>query len=190
MALMKSGWMWRQTSILRRWKKNWFDLWLDGSLVYYQDEDRRQLEDSIHLKINCVNVKAGYECIEGLPPEQSSRECMLIIYLRDGSKLVLSADSADDALAWKLAFLETTSNLVTQYNPADDHYQTVSPNAYNTIYINPRNCGHPYSGSGMTHVWVHQNPCYSTGGQIALGMLAGAVTGTVLRSLMWSPCWL
>ncbi|GCB79821.1 hypothetical protein scyTo_0020251 [Scyliorhinus torazame] len=98
MALVKSGWLWRQSSILRRWKKNWFDLWLDGILVYYEDENRRQLEDSIHLKINCINIKAGYECIEGLPPEQSSRECMMMIYLRDGSKLALSADSADDAL--------------------------------------------------------------------------------------------
>ncbi|XP_041054596.1 si:ch211-176g13.7 [Carcharodon carcharias] len=213
-------------SILRRWKKNWFDLWLDGILVYYEDENRRQLEDSIHLKINCISIKAGYECIEGLPPEQSSRECMMMIYLRDGSKLALSADSADDAfteglppeqssrecmmmiylrdgsklalsadsaddaLAWKLAFLETKYSLVTQYDPADDHYQTVTPNAFNTIYINPRNCGHPYAGSGMTHLWVHQNPCCNTGGQVALGMVAGAVTGTVLRSLMWSPCWL
>ncbi|XP_072433182.1 pleckstrin homology domain-containing family B member 1 isoform X3 [Chiloscyllium punctatum] len=70
---------------------------------------------------------------------------MLMIYLRDGSKLALSADSADDALAWKLAFLETKRNLVTQYNP-DDHYQAVTPNAFNTIYINPRNCSHPYLG--------------------------------------------
>ncbi|XP_038674256.1 pleckstrin homology domain-containing family B member 1 [Scyliorhinus canicula] len=190
MALAKSGWLWRQSSILRRWKKNWFDLWLDGILVYYEDENRRQLEDSIHLKINCINIKAGYECIDGLPPEQSSRECMMMIYLRDGSKLALSADSADDALAWKLAFLETKYNLVTQYDPADDHYQTVAPNAFNTIYVTPRNCGLPYSGPGMTHVWVHENPCCNTGGQIALGMLAGAITGTVLRSLMWSPCWL
>ncbi|XP_043548650.1 pleckstrin homology domain-containing family B member 1 [Chiloscyllium plagiosum] len=226
MALVKSGSLWRQSSILRRWKKNWFDLWLDGTLVYYEDENRRQLEDCIHVKVNCINIKIGYECIEGLPPEQSSRECMLMIYLRDGSKLALSADSADDALpqeglppeqssrecmlmiylrdgsklalsadsaddalAWKLAFLETKCNLVTQYNP-DNHYQAVTPNAFNTIYINPRNCSHPYLGPGTSQVWVHQNPCCSTGGQIALGMFAGAVTGTLLRSLMWSPCWL
>uniref|UniRef100_UPI00398E980B pleckstrin homology domain-containing family B member 1 n=1 Tax=Pristiophorus japonicus TaxID=55135 RepID=UPI00398E980B len=188
MALVKSGWLMRQSSILRRWKKNWFDLWLDGSLVYYQDENRRQLEDSIYLKINCVNVKAGYECIQGLPPEESSRECMLMIYLRDGSKLALSADSADDALAWKLAFLETKSNSVLMYDPADDHYQAVAPDAFNTTYINPRNCGHQYSDPRMTRVWVHRDPGCSTGEQIALGILAGVVTGTMLRSLMWLPC--
>ncbi|CAJ0958282.1 unnamed protein product [Ranitomeya imitator] len=37
MALVKSGWLWRQSSVLRRWKKQWFDLWMDGALVYYPD---------------------------------------------------------------------------------------------------------------------------------------------------------
>ncbi|XP_051882478.1 pleckstrin homology domain-containing family B member 1 [Pristis pectinata] len=175
-------------SVLRRWKRNWFDLWLDGSLYYYQDENRNQLEDRIHLKINCLSVKVGYECTGGLPPEETSRECMLMIHLKDGSKLRLSADSADDALAWKLAFLEAKSNVVSVYDPADDHYQTIAPDAFNTIYISPRNCGYPCPGSRMTCVY-HQDPYSNAGGQIVLGMLAGVVTGTMLRSLMWAPCW-
>ncbi|XP_072897983.1 pleckstrin homology domain-containing family B member 1 isoform X1 [Hemitrygon akajei] len=191
MALVKSGWLWRQSSVLRRWKRNWFDLWLDGSLYYYQDENRNQLEDRIHLKINCLSVKVGYECTGRLPPEETSRECMLMIHLKDGSKLTLSADSADDALAWKLAFLEAKSNVVrvSVYDPADDHYQTIAPNEFNTIYINPRNCAYQYPGTRMTGVCVHPDPCSTTGGQMALGMLAGVLTGTMLRSLMWAPCY-
>ncbi|XP_055492559.1 pleckstrin homology domain-containing family B member 1 [Leucoraja erinacea] len=187
MALVKSGWLWRQSSVLRRWKRNWFDLWLDGSLYYYHDDNRNQLEDRIHLKINCLSVKAGYECTGGLPPEETGRECMLLLHLKDGSKLTLSADSADDALAWKLAFLETKSNMVSVYDPADDHYQTIAPDAFNTIYISPRNCGHP--GSRITRLRIHQDPSCNTGEQIALGMLVGAVTSSLLRSLMWAPCW-
>lgn len=56
-------------SILRRWKRNWFVLWLDGSLVYYQDETQRDMEGRVHIKFNCRGVKMGRECRgEPTPP--------------------------------------------------------------------------------------------------------------------------
>lgn len=42
---------------------------------------------------------------------------------------------------------------------------------------------------GVTHVVVREDPCYSSGAPLAMGMLAGAATGAALGSLMWSPCW-
>lgn len=45
------------------------------------------------------------------------------------------------------------------------------------------------AGPGVTHVVVREDPCYSAGAPIAMGMLAGAATGAALGSLMWSPCW-
>nr|XP_021140794.1 pleckstrin homology domain-containing family B member 1 [Columba livia] len=62
MALVKSGWLWRQSSILRRWKRNWFVLYLDGSLVYYHDETQRDMDSRIHVKYSCRDVRAGREC--------------------------------------------------------------------------------------------------------------------------------
>uniref|UniRef100_H3AP29 PH domain-containing protein n=1 Tax=Latimeria chalumnae TaxID=7897 RepID=H3AP29_LATCH len=65
MSLALKGWhciLLYFRSILHRWKKNWFDLWLDGNFVYYQDESRRIIEDRIHIKFNSVGIKAGYEC--------------------------------------------------------------------------------------------------------------------------------
>ncbi|XP_075775686.1 pleckstrin homology domain-containing family B member 1 isoform X2 [Pelodiscus sinensis] len=106
MALMKSGWLWRQSSILRRWKRNWFVLWLDGGLVYYQDETQRDLEGRIHIKFNCRDIKTGRECRDVQPPEGRSRDCLMTIVLRDGSKVTLCAESEDDAVAWKMALLE------------------------------------------------------------------------------------
>uniref|UniRef100_A0A673T7T0 PH domain-containing protein n=1 Tax=Suricata suricatta TaxID=37032 RepID=A0A673T7T0_SURSU len=43
MAFVKSGWLLRQSTILKRWKKNWFDLWSDGHLIYYDDQTRQVL---------------------------------------------------------------------------------------------------------------------------------------------------
>uniref|UniRef100_A0A8D2MZM6 PH domain-containing protein n=1 Tax=Zonotrichia albicollis TaxID=44394 RepID=A0A8D2MZM6_ZONAL len=62
MALVKSGWLWRQSSILRRWKRNWFVLYLDGSLVYYHDETQRDMDGRIHIKYSCRDVRIGREC--------------------------------------------------------------------------------------------------------------------------------
>ena len=45
------------------------------------------------------------------------------------------------------------------------------------------------AGPGVTHVVVRDDPCYSAGAPLAMGMLAGAATGAALGSLMWSPCW-
>ncbi|KAL2311674.1 hypothetical protein Nmel_003409 [Mimus melanotis] len=109
MALVKSGWLWRQSSILRRWKRNWFVLYLDGSLVYYHDETQRDMDGRIHIKYSCRDVRIGRECKDVQPPEGRSRDCLLTVVLRDGSKTTLCAESEDDAVAWKMAVLEAKS---------------------------------------------------------------------------------
>ncbi len=49
-------------SVLKRWKLNWCDLWIDGSFVFYKTESRRDYEAKVTLKATCVNVKPGLEC--------------------------------------------------------------------------------------------------------------------------------
>ncbi|XP_043928146.1 pleckstrin homology domain-containing family B member 1 [Protopterus annectens] len=188
MALMKSGWLWRQSSILKRWKKNWFDLWMDGTLIYYKDETREDMEDRVHIKFSCTTVKAGSECRDVQPPEGKSKGCLIMVFLRDGPTLTLCAESEDDAVAWKLAMLETKSNLVCAYDPYDDYYQTVPVDSHNMMFVNPRYCNTPYGGA--SHVIIRENRYHPTEGeQVAMGMLAGAATGAALSSLFWLPCW-
>lgn len=49
-------------SILRRWKRNWFALWLDGTLGYYHDENAQDEEDRVLIRSNVRNIKIGQEC--------------------------------------------------------------------------------------------------------------------------------
>lgn len=49
-------------TILRRWKKNWFDLWSDGRLIFYDDQQRRDMEDEIHMKVDCINIRDANAC--------------------------------------------------------------------------------------------------------------------------------
>ncbi|NXD73392.1 PKHB1 protein, partial [Eolophus roseicapillus] len=178
MALVKSGWLWRQSSILRRWKRNWFVLYLDGSLVYYHDETQRDMDGRIHIKYSCRDVRTGRECRDVQPPEGKSRDCLLMVVLRDGSKTTLCAESEDDAVAWKMAVLEAKSTPVRLHPPQQQppsqpglRAGLVSPWA---PPIHPLFC---LAAPGVTHVIVREDPYRVSGDQMALGLLAGAATG-------------
>uniref|UniRef100_A0A673TTJ3 Pleckstrin homology domain containing B1 n=1 Tax=Suricata suricatta TaxID=37032 RepID=A0A673TTJ3_SURSU len=117
-----------------------------------------------------------------IPPEGRSRDGLLTVTLREGSRLHLCAETKDDAIAWKTVLLEVNSTPVCAYSPYQDYYEVVTPNAHEATYVRS------YYGPVM-HVGVREDPCYSAGTPLAMGMLAGAATGAVLSSLMWSPCW-
>ncbi|NXM67742.1 PKHB1 protein, partial [Serilophus lunatus] len=190
MALVKSGWLWRQSSILRRWKRNWFVLYLDGSLVYYHDETQRDMDGRIHIKFSCRDVRIGRECRDVQPPEGKSRDCLLTVVLRDGSKTVLCAESQDDAVAWKMAVLEAKSTPVRIHPLEQGHHPTMgfgtgawrggAPSLHVFFSL---------AAPGVTHVIVREDPYRVSGDQMALGLLAGAATGAALGSFMWMPCW-
>ncbi|NWH91584.1 PKHB1 protein, partial [Aegithalos caudatus] len=194
MALVKSGWLWRQSSILRRWKRNWFVLYLDGSLVYYHDETQRDMDGRIHIKYSCRDVRIGRECKDVQPPEGRSRDCLLTVVLRDGSKTTLCAESEDDAVAWKMAVLEAKSTPVRLRPPEQGHHPGtgwVSRWPRGLPEAVPRPSQPPFSlaAPGVTHVIVREDPYRVSGDQMALGLLAGAATGAALGSFMWMPCW-
>ncbi|TSK53714.1 Pleckstrin homology domain-containing family B member 2 [Bagarius yarrelli] len=112
MAFVKSGWLHRQSTILRRWKKNWFDLWSDGRLVFYDDQQRRDMEDELHMRVDCINIRNANACRDLTPPEGKGREALLQIVCRDGRVISLCAESADDALAWTVALQDARINTV------------------------------------------------------------------------------
>ncbi|XP_067164809.1 pleckstrin homology domain-containing family B member 1 [Apteryx mantelli] len=187
MALLKSGWLWRQSSILRRWKRSWFVLYLDGALVYYHDESQREEEGSISLRPGCRDVRVGRECRAVQPPEGKSRDCLLALALRDGSATTLCAESEDDAVAWKVAVLEARSTPVYVYDPYDDdYYQAVPLDSHQAAYVSSGYYGPAY---GAPRVLIREDPHRVSGDQMALGLLAGAATGAALGSFVWMPCW-
>uniref|UniRef100_A0A3B4AZF3 Uncharacterized protein n=1 Tax=Periophthalmus magnuspinnatus TaxID=409849 RepID=A0A3B4AZF3_9GOBI len=175
MALLKSGWLWRQ-SVLKRWKLNWCDLWIDGSLCFYKTDRRRNLEQRVSLKTLCVDVHSGLEC--GItPPESNPRDNLVVVQLKDGSTVNLCANSEDEA-AWKLTLLETRRNPVFAYDPYDDSYQAIPLNGHHTVYITP----------GATHqVVVQRDPWDELTEHVVLGLITGMAAGVAMRSFLWMP---
>ncbi|XP_073332353.1 pleckstrin homology domain-containing family B member 2 isoform X1 [Pagrus major] len=220
MAMVKSGWLHRQSTILRRWKKNWFDLWADGRLVFYNDQQRRDMEDDIHMRVDCINIRNSAACQELNPPEGKNRDALLQIVCRDGRVISLCADSADDALAWTMALQDARINTVvttpqigfaqevmasapppySEYAPPPQQayapgpygdYAAPPPHATQIVYSadgQPYAVAYPYqyqggyAAPGVNHVVIRERQ-REDGGDVALGMLAGAATGLALGSL-------
>ncbi|XP_013889843.1 pleckstrin homology domain-containing family B member 2 isoform X2 [Austrofundulus limnaeus] len=221
MAMVKSGWLHRQSSILRRWKSNWFDLWADGRLLFYKDQQRRDLEDELHMRVHCINIRSCAACQELSPPQGRTRDALFQIVCRDGRVVSLCADGADDALAWTLALQDARINTVgfaqevvaSAPPPYSEHVhpQVYSPGPYGDYSASPAHptqivysadgqpyaVAHPYPyqypyqhqhqyqggyvSPGVNHVVIQERQ-RDSGGDMALGMLAGAATGLALGS--------
>ncbi|XP_015253069.1 PREDICTED: pleckstrin homology domain-containing family B member 2 [Cyprinodon variegatus] len=185
MAIVKSGWLHRQSSILRRWKRNWFDLWVDGRLVFYNDQQRRDMEDDIHMRVHCINIRSSAACQELNPPDGKTRDALFQIVCRDGRVISLCADSADDALAWTMALQDARINtvaaapqigfaqeVVASAPPPYSEYaqpQVYAPGPYGDYTAQP---AHPtqimYSGDGQPYAVAY--PYHYQGGYAAPGV--------------------
>uniref|UniRef100_A0A671SVT7 Pleckstrin homology domain-containing family B member 2-like n=1 Tax=Sinocyclocheilus anshuiensis TaxID=1608454 RepID=A0A671SVT7_9TELE len=204
MAFVKSGWLHRQSTILRRWKRNWFDLWSDGRLVFYDDQQRRDMEDEIHMKVDCINIRNASACRDLMPPEGKSKDSLLQIVCRDGRVISICADSADDALCVteivqhpQVGFAEDiVASAPPPYSELNPTPQVFCPDGYGGYVPHPPPyatqmvysadgqqyaVAYPYA-PGVNHVIVQERRRDDTG-DVALGMLAGAATGLALGSL-------
>ncbi|GLD46413.1 serine/threonine-protein kinase PSK1-like protein [Lates japonicus] len=170
-----------QPSVLKRWKLNWCDLWIDGSLCFYKTDSRRELEHRVSLKTGCVDVRSGLECGGVTPPESNPRENLIVVQLKDGSTVNLCANSEDESIAWKLTLLETRRNPVFTYDPYDDSYQAVPINGYHPGRVEW------YSVEGIHQVIVQRDPFDGVAEQVALGLLAGMAAGAAMQSFLWMP---
>ncbi|KAL8595602.1 hypothetical protein ACOMHN_025639 [Nucella lapillus] len=106
--IAKAGWLFRQSTVLHRWKRNWFVLYRDGLLRYFETPDSPRAEDVFILRSACKQIKTGTEVRSASPPEEvrEGKSCMLELDLRDGSQLVLCADTCDDMRAWQMSLEE------------------------------------------------------------------------------------
>ncbi|XP_051903262.1 pleckstrin homology domain-containing family B member 1 isoform X1 [Hippocampus zosterae] len=168
-------------SVLKRWKLNWCDLWVDGSLCFYKSDSRRELEHRVNLKLTCIDVRCGLECRGVTPPETNPQENVIVLQFKNSSALNLCANSEDESIAWKLTMLETRRNPAFIYDPNDDSYQAIPLNHYHTIYVTSG------AGSGTHQVIVQRDPFDGVFDHLAMGLLAGMAAGAAMRSFLWAP---
>jgi len=53
--ILKAGWLYRQSSFLKRWKKSWYSLSIDGYLRQFESPDKFIAKKTLYIP-NEVNI--------------------------------------------------------------------------------------------------------------------------------------
>ncbi|KAJ8309757.1 hypothetical protein KUTeg_011622 [Tegillarca granosa] len=162
LEIAKAGWLYRQSTILRRWKKTWFVLYQDGDLRYFESPNSHEPEARIVVRAVCRAVQAGAIC-DVSPPEGKSKGCLLTLVLKDG-ELKLCAEDEDDMRAWQIALEEArvmgTTPVVTGCPPP---YPSNTTMVYSNLTGNPIV---PIQVDGTSTVVYPQQQIYTYPGQV------------------------
>uniref|UniRef100_H2YQ03 PH domain-containing protein n=1 Tax=Ciona savignyi TaxID=51511 RepID=H2YQ03_CIOSA len=196
----KAGWLLRQSTVLKRWKRNWFVLYGDGNLSFYEDDSRREKHGNFNIPAEGVGLKTALEC-EVDPPERHNFGCLLKLISKNNNDLVICAANSDEALGWKMMLeqirLRTSANPPQQqlrrWNSYPNVYRANYPVQRNTpVYYYPNygpvqvcynQCGQPYYVHPQTQVITvirDHDPYYYRNGDLMWGMAAGAMLGAAL----------
>lgn len=130
MNIAKADWLYRETTFLHRWKKNWVVLYTTGELIYYDSPDSREAEERVLMYASCTGVRSGKEC-DFNPPAGKSKECLIKLQMRNFEDWKLCAESPDDASAWKMVLEDARA-----YNPnvAQPGQQVIYPQTMHSGY--------------------------------------------------------
>jgi len=204
---VRAGWMYRQSSILKRWKKNWFTLSVDGMFRYFNSADDNMAEEAYEVVTDLQALRTEDEIGEVTLPEGLGRSCLLELTL-DDSRVLLCAESPDDRSAWKIALEQArvapVPSLPQHPNAPPPPYSETYPPQQTVVYAYPdtfssadtyRTYSPPYVVQGAGVPGQHQQVVYIhdqgrergvDGGDVAVGMLAGATMGTLLMGpMLW-----
>lgn len=142
LEIAKAGWLWRQSSILKRWKKEWFVLYQNGDLRYFENPDSHEPEARIVVPAVCKYITTGTS-VDAAPPDGKSKDCLLCLVIKDG-ELKLCAEDADDMRAWQIAFEEARTILPPSGNPPPYNATVMYPGSKRCNITTPYKWGaHP-----------------------------------------------
>ncbi|KAG8174105.1 hypothetical protein JTE90_010334 [Oedothorax gibbosus] len=200
-VIAKSGWLTRQTTVMKKWKKSWVELYRDGHLKYYENECSPNAEEIIFMPSECLAIKTGLQVESVQPPEGYGIQNLISVISTTGKNWIFCGESLDDVRAWQLAMEQarlfglyphlsgSSSAYLPPYNPG--YLPTYSGDSLTYLpqfpYPHPAYYGYPapqyMATSGQTSM-IYQPERYRTeGADIGLGMLGNSTAG----SLLWSP---
>uniref|UniRef100_A0A0B6XYK6 PH domain-containing protein n=1 Tax=Arion vulgaris TaxID=1028688 RepID=A0A0B6XYK6_9EUPU len=156
--IAKAGWLYRQSSVLHRWKKNWFVLDRNGDLRYFETPDNPRAEERIVVRAVVMEILTGHDCRKSDYPEavSHSREYFLELRMRDRESMLLFAESADDMRAWQIAMEEARTLAGPAVQPGMTSTTIIAPPGY--VHYGSPYIGSGYGGHVISHGSVIQPP--------------------------------
>lgn len=112
--------MLRESSVMKRWKRNFFVFYADGNLAYFEDVSLQNRIGNFNMVTNCQSIKTALECRKE-PPEGKKHGCLMTIIAKNGDDMLVCAESVDDAIAWKMT-IEQPLFIAQQRHQRNQHY--------------------------------------------------------------------
>ncbi|GAB6031830.1 pleckstrin y domain containing, B (evectins) member 2 [Chamberlinius hualienensis] len=194
--IAKSGWLYRQSSMLKKWRRYYFSLSVDGTLRYFETEFETKAEGALHVPSDCIAVKIGTNVAKAKPPEGLSENFMLSLETSHGKTWIMCGENEDEIKAWQLA-LEEARHIMHRSRSASAPPPGVVSYGYpqvpqpNVVYVNgygmygPRNVVYT-NYPGQVVIYNRDRYNYGYCGPFA-GAATGLIAGAAIGSLMWTP---
>ena len=201
--IAKAGWLMKESSFLKRWKKYWFALSMDGYLRYFESPDNLVAKKTISIPRDVIAIKTGTDVEAQAPDAKLNDHLIKLITREDG--WVLCADDVDDMLAWQIALEQ--ARVMPQPQQVQNRPNNPQIPAYliDVLDNNPNN-GYPtyyrghYRGNypsrivhtpqgPITVIYIddYRYPYRYSGGDMALGALTGAALASTFMWPFWFP---
>ncbi|GFR92716.1 pleckstrin homology domain-containing family B member 2 [Elysia marginata] len=156
--IAKAGWLYRKSSVLHRWKKNWFVLDRQGDLRYFENPDAPRAEERIVVRANVNHIRSGRECRSSDPPDVRgyTKEGFLELMMKDKDSILLCAESVDDMRAWQIALEEARTIQFAASHPGVVNTTTIIASPGHSPY--GYSYGYNYPGQVVNHVGYPMHP--------------------------------
>ena len=105
--ILKAGWLYRQSSILKRWKKSWYSLSINGILREFDSPDKFIANKTLDIPNEVIAIDNGVQ-VNTPSPFGLSPEHLIKLITRDDA-WILCAENIDEMIIWKISFEEMKS---------------------------------------------------------------------------------
>ncbi|XP_050414946.1 pleckstrin homology domain-containing family B member 2 [Patella vulgata] len=193
--IAKAGWLYRESSVLKRWKKNWVVLDRNGDLRYFESPDHHTAEERIVVRAQVLKIRTGFECGALSPPDRMGKSSLFVLDMNNGESIAFCAETPDDMSAWKIALEDARTQMMAPRATNISYQTVVNPLATTTVIGGPGYYHSGYSGypgrvlSAPAVTVVPQTQVYQAGGPMGATTVINAPPPQQVVYMDSSPCY-
>ena len=160
-AILVSGYLAKRTRSLGRWKKRWWQLTDDGTLLYFKNEERTRLLGEIDVARSCYEVKLGADqCKVNFPGAVPACCCFSFSVLK--RTYYMYAATAADAKRWVESI--SSVSVVLNYKKKRRHAPDPPQRPASTPCIRPKDVPQSYDATAEEQRKAREKRSYSSPG--------------------------
>lgn len=150
-AIIMSGFLTKRTRTMKQWKKRWWQLLDDGTLLHFKNDDRIKLLGEVDIARSCYEVRLGAEhCSVGFPRAVPPCRCFAFSVLK--RTYYMYAPTEAEAKRWTEC-ITSVSAILNQKRLADKPVPPAPQVRQRRRNANSRDSRQRHSLAGPSQLW-------------------------------------